>query len=56
MRRQIVLTKLNAIFSSSLVVSEAEVERAYRDQADRAAVRYLVLPTAGFQSQATLRW
>ena len=36
MRRQIVLTKLNAIFSSSLVVSEADVERAYRDQAERA--------------------
>lgn len=54
MRRQIVLTKLNAIFSSSLLVSDAEVERAYRDQAERAAVRYLVLPPSGFQAQATL--
>lgn len=54
MRRQIVLTKLNAIFSSSLLVSDAEVERAYRDQAERAAVRYLLLPSSGFQGQATL--
>ncbi len=54
MRRQIVLTKLNAIFSSSLLVSEADVERSYREQAERAAVRYLVLPATGFQSQATL--
>lgn len=54
MRRQIVLTKLNAIFSSSLVVSDADVERAYRAQAERAAVRYLVLPSSGFQAQATL--
>ncbi|MEO8196718.1 MAG: SurA N-terminal domain-containing protein [Thermoanaerobaculia bacterium] len=54
MRRQIVLTKLNAIFSSSLVVSQADVERAYRDQAERAAVRYVVLPATGFQAQATL--
>jgi peptidyl-prolyl cis-trans isomerase D len=54
MRRQIVLTKLNAIFSSSLLVSDADVERAYREQAERASVRYLVLPATGFQSQATL--
>ena len=54
MRRQIVLTKLNAIFSSSLAVSDSDVERAYRDQAERAAVRYLVLPSANFQAQATL--
>ncbi len=54
MRRQIVLTKLNAIFSSSLLVSDADVERSYREQAERAAVRYLVLPATGFQSQATL--
>jgi len=53
-RRQIVLTKLNAIFSSSVAVSDAEVERAYRDQAERAAMRYLILPPAGFQSSATL--
>ena len=53
-RRQIVLTKLNAIFSSSVAVSDADVERSYRDQAERASVRYLVLPPAGFQSQATL--
>ena len=57
MRRQIVLTKLNAIFSSSLVVSEADVERAYREQAERAAVRYLVaaarrLPVARRRSRA----
>ncbi len=54
MRRQIVLTKLNAIFSSSLVVTDADVERAYREQAERASVRYLVLPATGFQSDATL--
>ena len=35
-------------------VSDAEVERAYREQADRAAVRYLVLPSAASRSQATL--
>ena len=54
MRRQILLIKLNAIFSASLLVSDAEVERSYRDQAERAAMRYAVLPLAGFQSQATL--
>ncbi|MEO7794153.1 MAG: peptidyl-prolyl cis-trans isomerase, partial [Thermoanaerobaculia bacterium] len=54
MRRQIVLTKLNSIFSSSLAVSDADVERSYREQAERASVRYLVLPAAGFQTGATL--
>ncbi len=53
-RHQIVLTKLNAIFSSSVAISDTDVERSYRDQAERAAIRFLVLPAAGFQSQATL--
>ncbi|MEO8275123.1 MAG: SurA N-terminal domain-containing protein [Thermoanaerobaculia bacterium] len=53
-RRQIVLTKLNVIFSSTVAISDAEVERAYRDQADTAAIRFVVLPANGFQTQATV--
>jgi len=51
-RDQIRLTKLNAIFSASVAVSDEEVEESYREQAERAAIRYLVLPAAKFQADA----
>jgi peptidyl-prolyl cis-trans isomerase D len=51
-RDEIRLTKLNRIFSASVAVSDAEVEKSYRDQADRAAIRYAVLPSARFTAEA----
>lgn len=53
-RNQIRLTKLSAIFSASVAVSDAEVEQSYRDQAERASIRYMVLPAAQFQAQAAV--
>ena len=54
-RSQILLTKLSAIFSASVAISDAEVEKSYRDQAERAAIRYLVLPARNFQSEVQLQ-
>lgn len=51
-RTQILLTKLNAIFSASVAISEEDVEKSYREQAERAAIRYLALPPARFQADA----
>jgi peptidyl-prolyl cis-trans isomerase D len=51
-RDQIRLTKLNAIFSASVAVSDEEVEKSYREQAERASIRYLALPAAKFQADS----
>ena len=51
-RDEIRLNKLNRIFSASVAVSDAEVEKSYRDQADRAGIRYVVLPAARFTAEA----
>jgi peptidyl-prolyl cis-trans isomerase D len=53
-RDEIRLTKLNAIFSSAVAVSEDEVEQSYRDQAERAAIRYVALPGARFTAEAQI--
>ena len=55
MRQEIRLAKLNSIFSASVSVTDADVEKSYRDQAERAAIRYLVLPPAKFQSEAQVQ-
>ena len=52
MRKQIRLSKLNAIFSSNLSVTDAEVEKSYRAQAERAGIRYILLPSAKLQADA----
>ena len=51
-RDDIRLNKLNAIFSAAVAVSDDEVEKSYRDQAERAAIRYVVLPAARFTAEA----
>ncbi|HJX27029.1 MAG TPA: SurA N-terminal domain-containing protein [Thermoanaerobaculia bacterium] len=54
MRQQILLEKLNNMLSAGIYVSDAEVERAYRDQVERAKIRYVQLPRARFaQAQVT---
>ncbi|HEX7181780.1 MAG TPA: peptidyl-prolyl cis-trans isomerase [Thermoanaerobaculia bacterium] len=49
MRRQILREKLNEVLRSSVFVSDAEVEKAYRDQVERARIRYIQLPRTRFQ-------
>lgn len=44
--------KLNQILASNLYVSEQEVEDTYRQQVERASIRYLQLPQARFAQQA----
>lgn len=48
-RRQILREKLQEVLRSSVFVSDAEVEKAYRDQIERAKIRYLQLPRTRFQ-------
>jgi peptidyl-prolyl cis-trans isomerase D len=48
MREDLLLQKLNNALLANLYVSEQEVERAYRDQTEKAKIRYLQLPRNRF--------
>jgi peptidyl-prolyl cis-trans isomerase D len=51
-REELLLKKLTDALSANLYVSEDEVQRAYRDQVERAKIRYLQLPRARFTAEA----
>lgn len=44
LREQLLLQKLNQALMAGIYVSDQEVERAYREQVERAKVRYVQLP------------
>ncbi len=44
LRDDVLLGKLNAILAQTAYVSDADVEAGYREQAERAAIRYAQLP------------
>ena len=46
------MQKLAALFRANVFVPDAEVERAYRDQVEKAKIRYLLLPRARFAAEA----
>ena len=52
MRRQILREKLNDVLRASLFVSDKEVEEAYRQQVEKAKIRYLQLPRVRFAQEA----
>jgi len=47
MRQEMLLEKLNRILAESVYVTDSEVERAYREGVERAAIRYVQQPAAG---------
>src|SRR5262245_48261043 len=47
-RQELLLKKLTDALSANLYVSEDEVQRAYRDQVERAKIRYVEIPRARF--------
>lgn len=51
-REDVLLTKLRTVLAQTVYVSDAEVEAAYREQAERAKIRYLQLPAAQLAEQA----
>ena len=50
-RSDLLTRKLQTVLSESVYVADTEVERAYRDQVERAQMRYLQLPIARFADQ-----
>lgn len=51
-RDELVLAKLQTIVASSVRIGDAEVEKAYRRQAERAAIRYFQIPSSRFAAEA----
>lgn len=53
LRNEMLMKKLNEALQANLYVSEDEVQRAYRDQVERAKVRYIQVPRARFATQVS---
>jgi peptidyl-prolyl cis-trans isomerase D len=51
-RGELLTEKLQTVLSESVYIADAEVERSYREQVERAEIRYLQLPFARFADQA----
>ncbi|HEY0510400.1 MAG TPA: peptidylprolyl isomerase [Thermoanaerobaculia bacterium] len=51
MRDELLMKKLTDALSANLYVGEDEVQRAYRDQVERAKIRYVQLPRTRFEPQ-----
>jgi len=53
-RTQMLLDKLNQVMADNVIVSDSDVERAYREQAERARIRYVKLPISDFREEVEL--
>ncbi len=53
-REDVLIGKLDTILTETAHVSDAEVEQAYREQAERAKIRYLQLPESELISEVRL--
>jgi peptidyl-prolyl cis-trans isomerase D len=53
-RGDLLTAKLQTVLSESVYISDDEVERAYREQVERAEIRYLELPFSRFADQASV--
>lgn len=52
-RDQIALERLNQVLRGTIYVSDAELEQAYREQTEKAEIRYVLMPSSRFlQGQA----
>jgi peptidyl-prolyl cis-trans isomerase D len=54
-REELLLKKLGDALSANLYVGEDEVQRAYRDQVEKAKIRYLQLPRSRFAQEAQVQ-
>jgi peptidyl-prolyl cis-trans isomerase D len=54
LRDQLLVKKFTDALAANLYVSEDEIQRAYRDQVERAKIRYVELPRNRFAQQVTL--
>jgi len=50
-RESVLLSKLNEVLRSTTYVSDEELEKAYREQAEKAKIRFVQLPASQFADQ-----
>lgn len=55
LRNEILIKKLNDAMTAGLYVGEDEVQRAYREQVERAKIRYLQLPRFRFAQEVQVQ-
>lgn len=53
-RKDLLLQKVRSILAQNVYVPDSEVERSYREQVERAKVRYLQLPRSRFASEVNI--
>jgi len=53
-RTQLLLNKLNRVIADNIVVSDDDIERAYRESAERAKIRYVRVPVSTFRDDSEL--
>ena len=53
-RQEILINRVRSVLLQNIYVSDAEVESAYRDQAERAKIRFVRLPASEFADRVTL--
>lgn len=49
LRRQILREKLNDVLRNGIYISDDEIQKAYRDQVEKAKIRYIQVPRSRFQ-------
>jgi len=54
-RQELLLKKLSDALSANLYVGEDEIQRAYREQVERAKIRYLQLPRGRFATEVQVQ-
>jgi len=54
MRQDLLVEKLRRILAQTVYISDAEVEAAYREQAERATIRFVQLPASEFTGQTVV--
>jgi peptidyl-prolyl cis-trans isomerase D len=50
-RTQLLLAKLSRVIGDNVTVTDADVERTYRTQAERARIRFISVPVASFRGE-----
>ena len=55
LREEVLMKKLNDALAANLYVSEDEIQQAYRNQVERAKIRYVQLPRGRFAAQVPVK-
>lgn len=55
LREELLMKKLSDALAANIYVSEDEIQQAYRDQVERAKIRYVLVPRVRFEQQVQVQ-